>query len=338
MHEEAEALFERFSDLRGQDRAVTQLGDELRRDRVHHAHLFMGPQGVGKATAALAWASRLLCLRPDEMDACGHCPSCVKLQQGGHPDMMRVRPDGATIKIEQIRQIAAETRYQPNEGRWRVIVIERAETMGEAAANALLKTLEEPGGNSLFVLLSAQANRLLPTIRSRCVGVSFGLLSIEDTVAILQEKGVNAERAGILARVARGAPGRAFELEGSEMLEERSEVLRIWNNVAKGELFEAMEFAAQVGQSRDRQAFAERLVIWNGLLRDIAVLSSTKRFELVHNLDERRGIENLASALSLERVQAWSRSLELAERRLYGNVQIRLIMESLVLEFAEAQA
>src|SRR5690625_7648135 len=93
------------------------------------------------------------------MDACGHCPACLKLSNENHPDLMWVSPDGASIRIDQAREIAAATRYRPNEGRWRVIVIDECEKMGEAAANALLKTIEEPGGQTLFLLLTRSEER-----------------------------------------------------------------------------------------------------------------------------------------------------------------------------------
>lgn len=338
MREEGSTLFERFSLLRGQERAVEQLGSELARNRVHHAHLFLGPDGVGKATAALAWASRLLCAKPVGIDACGLCPSCLKLKRGSHPDLLLVAPEGATITIDQVRTISGATRYQPNEGRWRVILIERAETMGEAAANALLKTLEEPGGSSLFVLLSAHPNLLLPTIRSRCVGVPFGALDLAETEAILREKELDEALIPALARLSRGSPGRAMDMSRSSLLEERGDALQVFLRIARGELFSGLEFAEWASTGKERAVFDERLLMWMGLLRDVTVLSSTRRPDLVHNQDEQRGIEALAHALSLDRAFAWLEALERSRQRLRGNVNFRLIMESLVLEFAEDDA
>src|SRR5690554_2462074 len=335
MREPGVSLFETFSAVRGQDRAVAQLGNELSSQRIHHAHLFIGPEGVGKSTVALAWASRLLCPRATGIDACGSCPSCLKLKKGSHPDLMQVGPDGNTIKIEQVRAISSATRYQPNEGRWRVIIIERAETMGEAAANALLKTLEEPGGSSLFVLLSAHANLLLPTTRSRCIAVPFGALSFEATETVLAQRGIEETMIPTLARLSRGSPGRAVELANSSVLDERSDVIRAFVRVARGDVFAGLELAEWAANGNDRALLGERILIWMGILRDVTVLSSTQRPDLVHNQDEQRGIEALSQALSPSRVSAWIEEIGRARGRLRGNVNLRLIMESLVLEFSE---
>lgn len=336
MRDEEPSYFARFADILGQSRPIAQLEDELRAGRMHHAHLFSGPDGVGKTTTARAWASRLLCVSPDGLNACGRCPSCLKMQHGFHPDFIRVTPEGASIKIDQVREVAASTRYKPSEGRWRVIIIERAESMNEASANALLKTLEEPGGNTRFVLLSAHPNLLLATIRSRCAAIHFGPLSVEDTETVLRKFGVEEARVGPLARISRGAPGRAVALEGSVVLEERTDLLRALWKLTRGQVFDALEFGAMVAVGNDRALFEERLVVWSGLLRDVAVLSSTGRMDLVHNQDEQRGIQALADALPTSRAIEWPLALERARRRLRGNVNIRLIMESLVLELAEA--
>lgn len=328
----------RLSTIRGQDRAIDRLVNEFRSDRIHHAHLFTGPEGIGKASAARAWAYRALCADPQDMDGCGHCPSCVKLANDSHPDLMWVVPDGATIRIAQAREIASATRYRPNEGRWRVIVIEQCEKMGDAAANALLKTLEEPGGQTLFILITSFPNLLLPTIRSRCAMVPFGRLSVELTEEILREKGVTAEDAVTLARLSRGAPGRALALQESQEWTERGQWIAQFVRIANGDTMAAMRFSAALSESRDRALLEENLQAWMRILRDVVVLLSTKQLEMVHNQDEQRGITSLARALGSTRAFAWIDALERARKRARGNVNLRLIMDSLVLEFEEGRA
>lgn len=328
----------RLSAIRGQDRAVDRLVNEFRSDRIHHAHLFTGPEGIGKASAARAWAYRALCANPQDMDGCGRCPSCVKLANESHPDLMWVQPDGATIRIAQAREIASATRYRPNEGRWRVIVIEQCEKMGEAAANALLKTLEEPGGQTLFILITSFPNLLLPTIRSRCAIVPFGRLSTELTEEILGEMGIAAAEAVTLARISRGAPGRALALYEGQEWTARREWIADFVRIANGDTMAGMRFAAAAAESRDRAVLEENLQAWTRILRDVVVLSSTKQIELVHNQDEQRGISSLARALGSKRAFAWIDALERARKRARGNVNLRLIMDSLVLEFDEGRA
>lgn len=328
----------KLSQIQGQSHAIERLAREFETDRVHHAHLFAGPEGIGKATAARAWAARALCAEPQGMDACGHCPACLKLSNENHPDFMWVSPDGASIRIDQAREIAAATRYRPNEGRWRVIVIDECEKMGEAAANALLKTIEEPGGQTLFLLLTSYPNLLLPTIRSRCALVTFGRLTIEQTEAILRDQGVDESQIPTLARVARGAPGLAFALRDDEDWARRQQWLADLVRIAEGDHLAGLRFAAALAEDRDRALLEERLVVWMGLLRDAMVLSSTKRTALVHNQDAQEGMIALARALDISRAFAWMDAFERARRRVRGNVNLRLIMDSLVLELDEAQA
>lgn len=327
-----------LSAIRGQERAIERLVSEFRSDRIHHAHLFTGPEGIGKASAARAWAYRALCANPQDMDGCGRCPSCVKLANDSHPDLMWVKPDGATIRIAQAREISAATRYRPNEGRWRVIVIEACEKMGDAAANALLKTLEEPGGQTLFILITSFPNLLLPTIRSRCASVPFGRLSTELTEELLREMGVAEEEVVTLARLSRGAPGRALALREGQEWTDRSQWISDFVRIANGDTMTAMRFSAAASESRDRAVLVENLQAWTRILRDVVVLSSTKQLELIHNQDEQRGISSLARALGSKRAFAWIDALERARKRAYGNVNLRLIMDSLVLEFDEGRA
>lgn len=336
MTREADSHFVAFDAIVGQDRAVSSLRRELETDRVHHAHLFSGPEGVGKRRTALAWATRLLCARPLGSAACGACPSCLKLKAGMHPDLILVEPDGRSIKIEQVRAVTAATLYQPNEGRWRVIIIEQSELFGEAAANALLKTLEEPGGSTVFVLLSASPHRLLTTVRSRCLPVPFGPLTVDDTMTVLREHGLEGERAAALARLSRGAPGLALQLDGSQVVEERAETLDRWRLLARGELFDAMEWASRMAAKDQKDLLPERFASWIALLRDAAVLASTGRIDLVHNQDVARELTSLQRDVGLTTLHTWVAAIERAMDRVHGNVNARLITESLVLEMLHA--
>ena len=328
----------RLSEIQGQDRAVERLGREFESERVHHAHLFAGPDGIGKASAARAWTYRALCAQPEGIDGCGRCPACLKLSNDNHPDFMWVAPDGASIRIDQAREIAAATRYRPNEGRWRVVVIEQCEKMGDAAANALLKTIEEPSGQTLFVLMTSHPNLLLPTIRSRCAMVRFGRLSIERTEEILRAQGIPEQSVPTLARLSRGAPGHAMQLFADDAWQDRGEWIGDLVRIAKGDAMAGLRFAARAAEDRDRNVMLDRLSLWTGIVRDAMVLSSTKRPDLVHNQDAHAGIEALARALSVPRAFAWMEALERARARVRGNVNLRLIMDSLVLEFAEEPA
>ncbi|MCK5480956.1 MAG: DNA polymerase III subunit delta', partial [Gammaproteobacteria bacterium] len=142
----------RFINLLGQDKAKSLLREAVARDRMSHAYLFRGPDGVGKKRAALTFASYINCQDPDMDDACGQCISCKKYLSGNHPDLLSVQPDTAVIKIGQIRELKKQLVFPPLEAKCRVVVIEDVHTMKREAANSLLKTLEEPPEQNLLIL------------------------------------------------------------------------------------------------------------------------------------------------------------------------------------------
>jgi DNA polymerase III subunit delta' len=223
-----------LSTLRGQPTALATLRRGLAAGRVHHALLFDGPGGVGKTLAAFGLAQALVCDRraAGVADACGLCRACVRAVPRGeakttlHPDVTvierglydpalinRRTPETQEISIDQIRTLVlARAAFPPHEGRAKVFVIKRAEELSHAAANALLKTLEEPGSGTHFVLLSSAPDSLLPTIRSRTLRIRFGALP-DDTVAdLLVERGIDRAQANTTAALAGGSMSTALAL------------------------------------------------------------------------------------------------------------------------------
>jgi DNA polymerase-3 subunit delta' len=219
----------RFSEVRHQERALSLVRRALRSGRMPHAYLFEGPEGVGKELTARALAARLLCedesLAPDA-DACGRCLSCRLMVAGNHPDfhlihrgLHKVHPDptirrskGLFLAVDLIRHFLIEpAAMRPAQGRRRVFLIRDAERMNEEAQNALLKTLEEPPGAACLILVTSSATRLLPTIRSRCQRVPFGLLPADFVVQELVGRlGIPAADAGVLAALSDGRLGVAI--------------------------------------------------------------------------------------------------------------------------------
>jgi DNA polymerase-3 subunit delta' len=219
-----------LSSVVGQSTAVDTLRRALASDHVHHAYLFEGPEGVGKERAAFGLAQALVCERraPGGADACGECRACVRAvprpeeRRPIHPDVVvleralyepttigRRTPETQDLSIDQVRTLVlARAAFPPHEGRAKVFIVRRAEELSISAANALLKTLEEPGARTHFVLLSAVPDSLLPTIRSRALRVRFGALPDEAIAALLRERGL--ERADAVASVAAGSMATAL--------------------------------------------------------------------------------------------------------------------------------
>ncbi len=206
-------IFERF-------RALNQNG------RLAHAYLFVGPHGIGKSETALAVARLVNCLKDGALDC--PCPSCTKIQNGNHPDVcvLAKREDGREILIEQVREeLLPRFTLKPLEGRYRVFVVRDAELMNPQAANAFLKTLEEPASSSLIILTTALPGKLLPTILSRCHAVRFAPLANSALALHLKsEYDVAAVEAEMLARFSAGSAGRAVLL-GADFIRRKNAYL-----------------------------------------------------------------------------------------------------------------
>ncbi|HET7541772.1 MAG TPA: DNA polymerase III subunit [Polyangiaceae bacterium] len=226
-----------FSHILGQDPAVQTLTRALDRAQVHHAYRFEGPAGVGKERAAFALAQALVCEAggPRACEKCGACQRAVRISEEephvpAHPDVIllqrglyrgRLSANEATgISIEQVRRMVLErVGFGPHEGRARVFIIRDADELTVSAANALLKTLEEPGKNTYFVLLTSRPNRLLDTIVSRTLAVRFSPLSDALVARILQDKGLDPK----VSSLAQGSVALAIDLASEDAIKEREE-------------------------------------------------------------------------------------------------------------------
>lgn len=215
-----------FSEIIGQDRVIRLLRQALRHGRLPHALLFTGLDGVGKLRTALALARVLNCESASLGDACDRCLSCRKMVSGNHPDLLLVEREGQFIRIDRIRDLQRRLRFRPLEGGKRVIVIHDAETMRTEAANALLKILEEPPPDNLFILTAPDSTALLPTIASRCLCLRFQPLTRTAIAAHLRAvHAVSPDRADLVASLAGGSLSRALTFLDEEELNRRRQLL-----------------------------------------------------------------------------------------------------------------
>ena len=191
--------------------------------RLGHAWLLLGDPGLGKEQLAERLARLHLCQQPDRGEPCGQCHSCQLFDKGHHPDLGTVTVDSKTIGVEAIREICARLQNSAQLGRGKVVIIPDAERMTESAANALLKTLEEPAGDSLLLLIASQVSRLLPTILSRCHKHVCQLPTEGDTVRWLAEQGHQATLAQV--RICQGAPLRVLRYIEEQQDGKRRELL-----------------------------------------------------------------------------------------------------------------
>lgn len=202
-------------------------------ERPAHAYLFHGPEGVGKRLAAFSFVKTLFCLEKGE-DCCGQCLPCRKVDRGTHPDVILLEPEGDRIKIEKIREIILESEKKPFEESRKAFVIERAESMTEAAANALLKTLEEPPGSSVFILLSVNPDSLPSTVRSRCRVVAFGRLS-PDLIRLFLNRDASGggEETDLRVALSKGVPGRLARINLEQEEGQRETILDLFGRLPR---------------------------------------------------------------------------------------------------------
>lgn len=214
-------------EILGQEQAVDLFQRAMRSGHLAHAYLLMGPEGVGKRSLALMVARALNCMKLRD-DCCDGCSSCHLAMKGHHPDMLFLAPQRASrqIHIDQIHEVIQQASLKPYQGKWKVFIIDEAERLNIAAANCLLKTLEEPPSQTIFFLISSDWHSIRPTIASRCQGVRLQRLPLQVVQRLLEEKwGMEPKEAHALALRAEGQMTRAVGLMDSSTHEQCLETL-----------------------------------------------------------------------------------------------------------------
>ncbi|HEU0265499.1 MAG TPA: DNA polymerase III subunit delta' [Geobacterales bacterium] len=241
-----------FSAIIGHERIKELLQRAISHDRRGHAYLFHGPQGCGKRKTADAFIEAVFCRNRDERGGCGSCASCVRLATGQHPDLTLLAPDGAFIKIDQVRELQRRIALRPYEAPVKGCIIEDAHRPHAAAANALLKTLEEPPGQALIILLATDVEGIMPTILSRCQQLRFSPLPTTLVTEWLVSQGGTIEEARLIAPMAGGSLGRALEMRGEEILSGRGELLRRLLPLSSSRPNELFGIAEELGKEREQ--------------------------------------------------------------------------------------
>lgn len=322
------------SKIIGHDEVRQRLWMALGHGRVHHAYLFEGPQGLGKATFATQFAMAANC---DGIDGpCGTCESCVQIRAGSHPDVWVVRPSESsatrTISVDQIREVVRKVGYHRFSARRRVVIVDPAEAMTPTAANALLKTLEEPPQGTGFVLVTHQAEALLPTIRSRCQRIRFGPVSSSALTTWLEEQDV--EDAARIAAFSAGCPGRALSLSDGEW-RSRIALRDGFLTMCASDTAALFEWSKKLCTG-NRQQWEPKvgliLELAEELLADVCKLSSGIAEGLLH-VDCRETLQKWGAVGWPGSVSRCAEAIQHARHDLARNVPGRLVVEALGSQF-----
>jgi len=325
-----------FADVIGHEHAKTLLQSAMLQNRLAHAYLFHGEDRIGKRLLALRLAQTLLCETVSDArqpDACGACRACRQVDARTHPDFLVIEPDqemaNPQIKIESIRDIEHQMIYRPLIGNRKICLIDEADRMTIGAANALLKTLEEPPDHSLFILVSSRPYALPATIRSRCQSLRLTPpAQTQVEAAVILKRELPPADARFLALLSDGQLGRALECDLEQARTNQKEFATIFS--AKGlQSFSTVLAAAEALAKGDRgpETF-DWLLRW---LRDLLLIAVGAGADHILNLNQRADMQKLAERVDIDALLTLIGDLDQLERQAHRNLNIQIALETILL-------
>lgn len=278
----------------------SQIKKSVEHGRLAHAYLFEGDQGVGKHELSLWLAKRLFCTQVVDNEPCNECNNCLRITAGEHPNLWQIKPDGQSIKVDQIRQLQQEFVRSGFESRLQFFTISHADKMNASAANSLLKFLEEPAGSFVAILETDSPGKILPTIQSRCQILHFAPLNTQALVAKLVQTGIGTESATLLAALTNSYQ-KAVEISQEEWFNEAKAAVSQWylylaNNDLMAFVYVQKKLTALAKEKERQQLLLQMLMqhfrqarskLLNGDV--LALKENTRRIELLLEAEQKLG-------------------------------------------------
>ncbi len=342
-----------FDNILGQERAKKILINSLIKGNISHAYLFVGPDEVGKKLTALTFAKALNCINGKE-DSCEECLSCKKINSLNHPDLSIIRKEdentktntisdinrdfgdededkeSKTIKIEAIRELQRRLSFKPYEGKKKLAIIDNAEDMTTEALNSFLKTLEEPPGETVIILITSNMHSLLPTVVSRCQVIKFNPLSDEHIKEILiKNYKFHENDASILASLSKGRLGSALTADYEAFCKFRENALKLLRSSIRGDLEYIFTESKRLSSDKDR--LPEFLDLVADLLRDAVAIKGVGTNDNVINKDVSDKIREFSDGLHIPNILNMFDSVQQTKSLLDRNANHQLAIEVMML-------
>lgn len=322
-----------------QPKVLKMLKNSIVKNRVAHAYLLEGMRGTGKRETGMLIAKALLCEAPLEgYQPCEHCLTCRRINNGNHPDVHVLEPDGLSIKKQQIKELQEEFSKKAVESERKIYMIVHADKMSVSAANSLLKFLEEPGSQTVALLLTEQIQQILPTILSRCQILSFNPLLPDVMAKQLEEKGIDGQNAFLLAHLTNNLD-EALALNVDDWFAQAQKiVLKLYEMLEKNPLEAMVSLQVEWNQHfKEKEQIDRGLDLLLLIFKDLLYIQLGKQEQVIFKKESER-LKRFALRLSSLRLAEQMSAILEAKRKLQANMNPQLLMEQLVLKLQEGSS
>jgi len=342
-----------FSHLIGNEEVKTRLARMLANGRLPNAMLFSGPDGVGKKLFAVEIARSFVCTSPVANHACNQCPACKRVTTfntptsdkgddydhvffSEHADVGLVIPFKRNLRVGAIRALETQANFRPYEARARVFIIDDAEKMNDAAANALLKTLEEPPETTYIILVVALSDSLLGTIRSRCQTIRFAPVSLAAIATMLREsKGMSSDDAHLIARISGGSVGKAIGLDIQSYRAERdSQIEAIRSAMIDTNRSRLITASERLNDAKNKDRFEDNLAVIESLIRDLWLVKNSSQKDGVSNIDIFDDLKKMAARIDRGKLALTLAEIESLRGALLVNINRKTATDTLFLNMS----
>lgn len=344
-----------FAELYGNEDAKSHARHLLKIGRVPSSFLLAGPDGVGKRLFALELARAFVCTEPVNGEGCGKCSACGRVVRfvfpeptdktkdeykkvffSEHPDVGSVVPYKRLILVDAIRDLEREANFRPYESKARFFIIDEADKLNDNAANALLKTLEEPPDSTYLILVTSRPDHLLPTIRSRCQMLRFTPVGAEEIAHCIEENAVFKEdEARLVARLANGSIAKAmsFDLEKFRTLRE-SMLVVVETVISTGDIASLLQSSERMNDAKGKEDYEASIDVLESLVRDIWLLKNSAGTETVTNIDIAEGLSELARSADARKLREWIAAINELRQNFASNINRKVATDALFVKMA----